>query len=102
MYEVWMGIRGESMMQGVLLDCSALLPYPMEAFPAAASQGPETFARPPLWLALDEVQDPVRPSALTPSVCVALHPSSPSLLGSLTPGLNCCSSFLQQGPLANS
>ena len=79
MYEVWMGVRDESMMQGVLLDCSALLPYPMEAFPAAASQGPETFSRPPLWLALDEVQDPVRPSSLTPSFfCIALHPTLPS------------------------
>ena len=45
--------------QGLVLDCSPLGWEPLDEFPAANTVAPNDGGRPPLWLALDEIGDPV-------------------------------------------
>lgn len=45
--------------QGLVLDCSPLEWEPLDEFPAADSVAGTDGSRPPVWLALDEIGDPV-------------------------------------------
>ena len=57
--------------QGLVLDCSALDWEPLEEFPEAASLAAAAngSGRQPVWLALDEIGDPVRHPALICHLC---------------------------------
>lgn len=48
------------MCQGLMLDCSQLDWEPLEDFPPAENSALTDGGRPPVWLALDEIGDPVR------------------------------------------
>ena len=49
-------------MQGLVLDCSPLQWVGMDVMPPAPEAEQEQPPRWPVWLALDEVTDPVRPA----------------------------------------
>ena len=51
-------MQGQDVMQGLVLDCSALEWQLMDQFPPA-EEAAATSKRLPIWLALDEVEDPV-------------------------------------------
>lgn len=48
-----------------MLDCSPLQWEPLDEFPAADRAAPMDGGRPPVWLALDEIGDPVSPLPVT-------------------------------------
>ena len=56
-------LSGTSYLQGLVLDCSALTWEPMDVLPPAETAAASS-ARLPIWLALDEIEDPViRPAS---------------------------------------
>ena len=46
------------MLQGLVLDCSSLAWEPMDTFPPA-EEAAVSSTQLPIWLALDEIEDPV-------------------------------------------
>ena len=46
------------LVQGLVLDCSSLAWEPMDAFPPA-QEAAASSTKLPIWLALDEIEDPV-------------------------------------------
>ena len=46
------------MLQGLVLDCSSLAWDPMDQFPSA-QEAAASSTQLPIWLALDEIEDPV-------------------------------------------
>jgi hypothetical protein len=64
------------MSQGLVLDCTPLEWEPLEEFPDAQHVTPVHGGRPPVWLALDEIEDPV--SAYAPSIAEITQQRPPS------------------------
>ena len=58
MHPMWRLVNA-ARMQGLVLNCSPLEWQPLDAF--AGVSGLPGGSLPPVWLALDEVTDPVRP-----------------------------------------
>jgi hypothetical protein len=52
-------VSGSLLVQGLVLDCSAMEFEPLDDFPEPLSGGLGAGGVPPLWLCLDEVMDPV-------------------------------------------
>ena len=52
-------ILGMLLLQGVLLDCTKLMTHQISSFPDPQGQRSAAKSHPPVWIALDEVKDPV-------------------------------------------